>query len=197
MCVSRFGLPASQSVLTHLQRLTTDPPEVPCAPLSDFLESAAISCPKAFFKSIFTCAASMKDLTIANHLCALYALARFYPALWTHDPEMMSVALMTDPGASRAGSLLMSAVPEPAKGKARYGQMIIMVELIQHLRRVRQFKEPAVVSLITTPQGRWSWLTALAACSYGQVRRTLRNKARGIDRGQGTCRTLPQRQTTC
>ncbi|TFK92378.1 hypothetical protein K466DRAFT_480806 [Polyporus arcularius HHB13444] len=127
-------------------RLTTDPPEVPCAPLSDFLESAAISCPKAFFKSIFTCAASMKDLTIANHLCALYALARFYPALWTHDPEMMSVALMTDPGASRAGSLLMSAVPEPAKGKARYGQMMIMVELIQHLRRVRQFKELAVLA---------------------------------------------------
>ncbi|RPD69417.1 hypothetical protein L226DRAFT_471808 [Lentinus tigrinus ALCF2SS1-7] len=127
-------------------RLATDPPNLPCAPLSDFLESAAISCPKAFFKSIFTCAASMKDLTIANHLCVLYSVARFYPALWTHDPEMMSVALMTDPTASRAGSQLMSSVPALAKGKARYGQMVIMVELIQHLRKVRQSKDSAVLA---------------------------------------------------
>ena len=59
---------------------------------------------------------------------------------------MMSVALMTDPTASRAGSMTLGAVPEPAKAKARYGQMMIMVELIQHLRKMRQSKEPAAVS---------------------------------------------------
>ncbi|KAI0754356.1 hypothetical protein C8Q80DRAFT_1095352 [Daedaleopsis nitida] len=128
-------------------RLTTDPPELPCAPLADFLESAAISCPKAFFKPVFTCAASMKELTIANQICALYSVARFYPALWTHDPGMMSVALMTDPAASRGDTLLsQSAVPEPAKGKARYGQMMIMIELIHHLKKVRQLKDPAVLA---------------------------------------------------
>lgn len=59
---------------------------------------------------------------------------------------MMSVALMTDPAAARSGTLPRSAVPEPAKGQAPYGQMMIMVELIHHLRKVQQSKDPAVVS---------------------------------------------------
>ena len=148
----------SANTLTRMQRLTTDPPELPCVPLSDFLESAAISCPKAFFKSIFTCAASMKELTIANHLCALYSVARFYPPLWTHDAEMMSVALMTDPTASRSGSQSTSSIPASVKGKARYGQMVIMVELIHHLRKVRQSKDPAVVSCRSCMSNMWNYI---------------------------------------
>ena len=88
----------------------------------------------------------MKDLTIANHLCALHAIARFYPGLWAHDPEMMAVAIMMDPMGSRSGSQSMSDFGAPAQGTARYGQMAIMVELIQHLRQVRQLKDPAAVS---------------------------------------------------
>ncbi|KAI0631245.1 hypothetical protein C8Q77DRAFT_1062302 [Trametes polyzona] len=125
-------------------RLREDPPELPCAPLSDFLESVALTCPKAFFKPLFTCAASMKDLTIANQLCALYSIARFYPALWTHDPEMMSVALMSDPSARTASTTQDGA---PAKGKARYGQLVLIVELIQHLRHVRQQRDPVVLAV--------------------------------------------------
>ncbi|KAI0642797.1 hypothetical protein C8Q79DRAFT_917084 [Trametes meyenii] len=126
-----------------VERLIADPPEHPCAPLSDFLESVALTSPKAFFKPIFTCAASMKDLTIANQLCALYAVGRFYPPLWTHDPEMMSVALMTDPTA-RGASTSQGGVL--TKGKARYGQLALMLELIQHLKQVRQARDPALVS---------------------------------------------------
>ncbi|KAH9852273.1 hypothetical protein C2E23DRAFT_921858 [Lenzites betulinus] len=124
-------------------RLTEDPPELPCKPLSDFLHGAAIECPKAFFKPVFNCAVSMKDLTIANQLCALYSVARFYPALWTHDPQMMAVALMTDP-TSRAGTLEQEGAP--AKAKARFGQLILTVELIQYLRQVRKMTDPVVVS---------------------------------------------------
>lgn len=85
----------------------------------------------------------MKDLTIANQLCALYSVARFFPALWTHDPEMVSVALMSDPTARTAST---SSDDGPRKGQARYGQLVLTVELIQHLRRVRQTRDPAVVS---------------------------------------------------
>ena len=88
----------------------------------------------------------MKDLTIANHLCSLHAVARFYPGLWTHDPEMMSVAIMMDPIGSRSVSQSMNDIGAPAQGTARYGQMVIMVELIQHLWRVRQLQDPAAVS---------------------------------------------------
>ncbi|KAI0828677.1 hypothetical protein BC628DRAFT_1316176 [Trametes gibbosa] len=126
-----------------IDRLTEDPPVLPCAPLSDFLEMMALTCPKAFFKPVFTCAVSMKDLTIANQLCALYSVARFYPALWTHDPEMMSVALMSDP-TSRAGTSTQDGVL--AKGHARFGQLVLTVELIQHLRQVRNLRNPIVVS---------------------------------------------------
>ncbi|KAI8972849.1 hypothetical protein BD414DRAFT_559591 [Trametes punicea] len=124
-------------------RLRTDPPERPCVPLSDFLESIAVACPKAFFKPVFTCAASMKDLTIANQLCALYAVARFYPGMWTHDPEMMSVALMTDPVARSDPT---SQGRTTAKGKARYGQLVLTVELTEHLKQARQTRDSTTVS---------------------------------------------------
>ena len=135
--------PSTPSPITHFdpQRLVNDPPEHPCAPLSDFLESAAISCPKAFFKPVFTCAASMKELTIANQLCALHSMARFFPGMWTHSADMMSVALMTDPSARPQ----VGSVPSLAKGKARYGQMAVLVELIQHMRRIRTSKDLSLV----------------------------------------------------
>ncbi|TBU39115.1 hypothetical protein BD309DRAFT_873000 [Dichomitus squalens] len=126
-------------------RLTRDPPERSCAPLSDFLDSAAISCPKAFFKPVFGCAASMKDLTIANHLCSLYSVARFYPGIWTHNPEMMSVAIMMDPTGSRKVTEPTGAAP--TQGRVRIGQMVIMVELLHHLRRMRQLKDPAAFTV--------------------------------------------------
>ena len=88
----------------------------------------------------------MKELTVANQLCALYVIARFYPGLWTHDPEMVSIALMTDPG-SRSASTTQDG--QPAKGKARFGQMVLMVELIHHLRQARQTKDPVVVSSLS------------------------------------------------
>ncbi|KAI0659698.1 hypothetical protein C8Q70DRAFT_914754 [Cubamyces menziesii] len=126
-----------------MDHLMADPPEPPCAPLSDLLELIALTCPKAFFKPVFTCAASMKELTVANQLCALYVIARFYPGLWTHDPEMVSIALMTDPG-SRSASTTQDG--QPAKSKARFGQMVLMAELIHHLRQARQTKDPVVLA---------------------------------------------------
>ena len=89
----------------------------------------------------------MKDLTIANQLCALHAVSRFYPGMWTHSPDMMSVALMTDP-TSRPSA--QGSVPTSAKGKARYGQMTILVELIRHMKKMRQSKDTALVSACWT-----------------------------------------------
>ena len=84
----------------------------------------------------------MKELTVANQLCALHSIARFYPGMWTHSADMMSVALMTDP-ASR--SQAQGSVPTLAKGKARYGQMAILVELIQNMKKVRQSRDSGLV----------------------------------------------------
>ncbi|CDO70971.1 hypothetical protein BN946_scf184830.g2 [Trametes cinnabarina] len=141
------------------ERLMADPPEYPCAPLTDFLESIAATSPKAFFKPLFTCAASVKELTIANQLCGLYAIARFYPALWTHDAEMMSVALMIDPKATRAATRESGGAV--TKGKARFGQLILVVELIHHLKQVRQTRDPALEQNTLVPASQRLLFSAL------------------------------------
>lgn len=113
-----------------------EPPEVPCPALSSFLSSVAQTHPKAFFKPLFTCAASSKDLTIANQLCILNLLARYIPEFWIKDAEMVSVALMSEPAPNKSGS-----APKP-----RLGQMVLLIELIDHLRTIRAAKDLAMVS---------------------------------------------------
>ncbi|OBZ67524.1 hypothetical protein A0H81_12594 [Grifola frondosa] len=131
------------SILPRLNdRLMADPPEYPCTPLSVFLETVSRMCPKAFFKPIFTCAVSSKDLTIANQLCVFRIIAKYMPDFWTFDAEMMSVALMSETSNTKS----RGKGAAPTWGKVRLGQLVLLFELIEHLRTVRDSKDLSALS---------------------------------------------------
>lgn len=119
-----------------------DPPEVPCPKLSALLSFVSQTHPKVFFKPLFTCAASSKDLTIANQLCVLNLLARYIPEFWIRDAEMLSVALMSEPVPNKSGNQTGSDPRKP-----RLGQIVLLVELIDHLRVIRAAKDLTMVIL--------------------------------------------------
>lgn len=119
-------------------------PEFPCPPLSDFLDRISRSYPKVFFKPIFTCAVSGKDLTLATQICVMNCLARYLADFWCRDAEMMSVALTSEP----AGSKKPAPGEGPVWGKARVGQSILLLELIEFLRVVRRTQDAVAVRVI-------------------------------------------------
>lgn len=129
--------------MSHVhQRLVSDPPEEPAPRLQRFLEDVAQSFPKIFYKPLFTCAAANKDLNVITQLCFLNALAKVLPDFWFRDAEMMSVALMSDaagktPPTSTDGQLPVS--------KARVGQYVLMIELLEQLRAVTQSRDLGMV----------------------------------------------------
>ncbi|KAJ6614617.1 hypothetical protein B0H10DRAFT_2165084 [Mycena sp. CBHHK59/15] len=106
-------------------RLVDDPPQYPCLPLTDFLDKVSQTYPQVFYKPLFSCAASTKDFTVLNHLCAITAVSKFVPDFWTRDAEMMSVALMSDVG----------------WGTARLGQSVLLLEVIGRIQAVRRSKD--------------------------------------------------------
>lgn len=118
-------------------------PEYPCEPLSEFLQLVSRAYPKVFFKPIFTCAASAKDLTIAMQLSVLTCIARYMPDLWCRDADMMSVALMSDP----AGAKVRSNEGNVTWGRTRMGQLVLLLELIAFMQRVRRVNDVALVSM--------------------------------------------------
>ncbi|KAJ3556564.1 hypothetical protein NM688_g1961 [Phlebia brevispora] len=127
-------------------RLAADPPEAPCPPLRRFLEDLAQLYPKIFFKPLFTCAAANKDLTVVNQLCILNALSKFVPDLWLRDAEMISVALMSDPPGRSAQTSTDGQLPV---SKARIGQCLLMVELLEQLRNVNEAKDLVMMTVAT------------------------------------------------
>ena len=100
-----------------------EPPTHPCLPLTDLLDNISHMYPQLFFKPLFACAASAKELTVQNYLSILTINARFLPDFWTRDPEMISVALMSEGSNKPQGTV-------PTWGKARLGQCALLVELI-------------------------------------------------------------------
>ncbi|KAJ6582913.1 hypothetical protein DFH09DRAFT_278368 [Mycena vulgaris] len=122
---------------TLADRLVDDPPPHPCLPLTDFLDKVSQLYPQLFYKPLFSCAASNKDFTILNHLCAITAVSRFLPDFWTRDAEMMSVALMSSAGGSKANA--PDAIP--VWGTARLGQSVLLVEMIGKIQAVRRTKD--------------------------------------------------------
>ncbi|KAJ7653453.1 hypothetical protein B0H17DRAFT_1214685 [Mycena rosella] len=85
-----------------------------------------------FYKS---CAASNKDFTVMNHLCAITAISRFLPDFWTRDAEMMSVALLNS---SKTNA---PANGEPVWGAARLGQSVLLGEIIGRIQAVLRTKD--------------------------------------------------------
>ena len=127
----------------HSQRLISDPPELPCPPLSDFLTIVSAAYPKAFYKPLFTCAASSKDTTVVNQVCILNTLTKLVQDFWTRDPEMISVALMSDATTSVKGK---SPAGRVTWGTPRFGQSMLLIELIDYVKSVRQSGDAVAVS---------------------------------------------------
>lgn len=126
-------------------RLMANTPEDPCQPLINFLDSISRMYPKLFYKPIFTCAASGKDLTIANHICVLSCLSHYLTDFWCRDADMMSVALMSD----AAGAKPPTQPTGTVWGRERIGQSVLILELINHLRNVRQTRDVMLTASAT------------------------------------------------
>ncbi|TFK26094.1 hypothetical protein FA15DRAFT_589155 [Coprinopsis marcescibilis] len=125
-------------------RILNDPPPYPNIELGNLLNSLSRQYPPIFFKPLFLCAASNKELTVVNHLCTLVVYSKFVEDLWFRDAEMMSIALLSDIGASNEVSELYSE--GVLWGVARLGQTMLMVEFIGRLQALRQRKETSAVS---------------------------------------------------
>ncbi|KAF9233194.1 hypothetical protein BU15DRAFT_90452 [Melanogaster broomeanus] len=139
----------SASVITCLQeRIVLGPPANPCPPLTSILEKLSRLYPQIFFKPLFSCAATSKDLVVINHLELLSGLSTYMPDFWIHDPEMLLVALMNDVGGAKVS------------GKARLGQTAIVVELIACVKSLSSV-DPTVLrssSLLGSAAGFFSTL---------------------------------------
>ncbi|KAJ7185784.1 hypothetical protein C8R46DRAFT_937409 [Mycena filopes] len=122
---------------TLSDRLVDDPPQHPCLPLTAFLDKVSQIYPQVFYKPLFSCAASNKDVTVLNYLCAITAVARFLPDFWTRDAEMMSVALMS----AGAGGSKSSGAAGPTWGTARLGQSVLLLEVIGRIQAIRRMKD--------------------------------------------------------
>jgi hypothetical protein len=127
-----------------VQRLVEEPPAHPCFPLTNLLDTIARLYPQVFYKLLFSCAASSKEFTVVNHLCAMVTVSEFLPDFWIRDAEMMAIALMSDVGGKKATTSETGTMPWT---KARLGQCVLLVELIGRLQAARHQKEASPVSL--------------------------------------------------
>jgi hypothetical protein len=96
--------------------------------------------PQIFYKPLFACAASSKELTVQNYLAILTAISGFLPDFWTRDVEMLSVAIMSD-GANKPSEAT------PTWGKARLGQSALLVELIGYIQALRNKEASTTVRI--------------------------------------------------
>ena len=112
-----------------MESVTTPDPSI-----TELLLSTAKRYPQVFFKPLFLCAASNKELIIANHLRVLITLSTYLPNILTSNAEMMSVALMGN--LSNTGGI--DETSNPTWEQARLGHCIVMVELINRLKTVRK-----------------------------------------------------------
>ena len=87
---------------------------------------AAIS-PQVFYKPLFLCAASTKEETVTRQMSTLTMLGRLMPNFWTSDAEMLSVALMSDPGSMNSGKGKTREGEKPPWGKSQLGRTMILL----------------------------------------------------------------------
>lgn len=117
--------------------MVENPPPYPSEELSRFLTSLSVALPPLFFKPLFACAASDKEVIVVNHLCTIQVHAKYIKDYWLRDIEMLCVALLSDIGNVEAGAM------EGAWGTARLGQLVLLVELIGKIQSIRHEKETA------------------------------------------------------
>ena len=125
------------------QRLAAETIAAPDPSITELLHMTAKRHPQVFFKPLFLCAASNKELIIANYLRILITLSTHLPNVLTSNAEMMSVALMGNvPNTGGADE-----TSNPTWEQARLGHCVVMVELISHLRILRN----SAVGLLVLP----------------------------------------------
>ena len=126
------------------QRLAAESITTPDPSIAELLLLIAKRYPQIFFKPLFLCATSNKELTIANYLRILFTLSTYVPNILTSNAEMMSVALMGN--LSNSGST--DETSNPTWEQARLGHCVIVVELISRLRALRK---KSAVGLLDLP----------------------------------------------
>ena len=116
------------------QRLAAETIATPDPSITELLLMTAKRYPQVFFKPLFLCAASNKELIIANYLRILITLSTYLPNVLTSNAEMMSVALMGNLPNTRS----TDEANNPTWEQARLGHCVVMVELISRLRTIRK-----------------------------------------------------------
>lgn len=128
------SLTHSRVHLTLSQRLAADSITTPDSSVTELLLLIAKRYPQVFFKPLFLCAASNKELIIANYLRILITLSTYLPNILTSNAEMMSVALL--------GNLPITGTAdeknEPTWEQAKFGHCVVVMELICRLRALRK-----------------------------------------------------------
>ena len=104
--------------------------------LTRLLSTIASNLPKLFYKPVFACAAASKDSTTVSHLRTIVQLSRFFPEFWIGDTEMLIVALMSN------GNAAPGATPRP-----RPGQLVVMMEILAHIKSIAQVRKDQVCLL--------------------------------------------------
>ncbi|KAF8905252.1 hypothetical protein CPB84DRAFT_1814223 [Gymnopilus junonius] len=113
--------------LTIAQRLVQDPPPYPFPVLSSFLTSLSKTIPPVFFKPLFACAASDKDVIVANHLCTVQVHSKYVDDYWVRDVEMICMALMGDASAPDSAGL-------SGQWARLTGELIGKIQLVRHAK---------------------------------------------------------------
>lgn len=103
--------------------------------MTTFLSSLSRKWPPLFYKPLFACAASDKEVIVVNHLCTIQVHAKYVQDYWTRDPEMLCVALLSDIG------LTDTSNANDKWAKSRLGQLVLLVELIGKIQKLRHEKE--------------------------------------------------------
>lgn len=76
-------------------------------------------------------------MIVVNHLCTLQVHSSYVEDYWFRDVEMLTVALLGDATPSNSSGIANSY------GVARLGQLVLLVEIIGKIQRVRHMRESA------------------------------------------------------
>ncbi|KAF9485001.1 hypothetical protein BDN70DRAFT_848598 [Pholiota conissans] len=142
-------------------QLVERPPLYPSPRMSELLSSLSRVVPIVFFKPLFACAASDKEVFVINQLCALQVHAKYVRDYWLRDVDMICMALLGSAKPSK------SDTPPIQWDAARLGQLVLLVEITGQIQVIRHQKEASqgsvdaymtdVIKFVTTLENRlWS-----------------------------------------
>jgi hypothetical protein len=154
-----------------------DPAPHPLSELTSLLRSLVQLYPQLFYKPLFGLAGASKDSTIVGQLGVVTSLARHMPEFWIRDPEMVSVALMSDIGGAIGKGKTKEGQPIPW-GKTRLGQSLIILELVHCVKALtKDKKDPSSVGeslvslerlLIQSSASGWLAKPGLSLCHWSR-----------------------------